>query len=329
MQPLHLADLNPGEAPGLISRWVGLPHWIQEWEKWLLTDFIEILLWIIGGILLVRFISWNVRLYAHRNERKFRDSDAIVQTEDSKHRRALVDVVGWTVGAAVMVVVALHVMSIFGLPLTSLAGPRAVVGAALGFGAQRVVQDFLGGFFVVAERQYGYGDSVVLSVSGGQAEGTVEDVSLRATKVRTSDGDVVTVPNGQIIKSTNRSKDWARAVVDVPVPPSVDISNIGDLLDDVGRDFYADPRWHEKLLDEPTPIGITELDLDYVTLRMVARTLPGEQFEVSRALRARIVESLAERGIFVQPGSADGAGAGAARDARHGRQRGSSGTHGS
>ena len=93
------------------------------------------------------------------------------------------------------------------MPITSLVGPSAVIGAALGFGAQRVVQDLLAGFFVVTEKQYGFGDVVNLAVTGGaNKQGTVEDVTLRVTKLRTSDGEVVTVPNGQIITATNLSR---------------------------------------------------------------------------------------------------------------------------
>ena len=101
-----------------------------------------------------------------------------------------------------------------------LVAPAAVLGAALGFGAQRVVQDLLSGFFVITEKQYGFGDLVALTVAGiaAPAEGTVEDVTLRVTKLRSSDGEVFTIPNGQIVKTMNLSKDWARAVIDIPVP---------------------------------------------------------------------------------------------------------------
>ena len=98
--------------------------------------------------------------------------------------------------------------------------PATVLGAALGFGAQRVVQDILAGFFIITERQYGFGDTVRLAITGSSedAEGIIEDVTLRVTRMRNSDGEVITVPNGQIVKATNLSKDWARAVIDVPVP---------------------------------------------------------------------------------------------------------------
>ena len=91
---------------------------------------------------------------------------------------------------------------------------------ALGFGAQRIVQDILAGFFIITERQYGFGD-VVRGLRAWRTTGvtgTVEDVTLRVTTVRSANGEVIIVPNGQIVQVTNMSRDWARAVVDVPVP---------------------------------------------------------------------------------------------------------------
>ncbi|MGW5524251.1 mechanosensitive ion channel family protein [Gordonia sp. NPDC003950] len=270
---------------------------------WLATSGLQMLTWVLGGLLTIRLIRWSADHYAARLEANFHNSDLIVQTEDSKHRRALVDVVAWVLIVAVIAVVLIRFLSILHVPITGLTGPGAVIGAALGFGAQRVVQDILAGFFVVAERQYGYGDVVSLTVTGnGLADGTVEDVTLRVTKLRTSEGEVITVPNGQIIKATNLSKDWARAVVDVPVPAEADIGLVNETLDRVGRDFFEDRNWHDLLLDAPSPLGVTDLELDSVTVRMVARTLPGKQFEVSRALRVAIVQALAREGITVAPG---------------------------
>ncbi len=278
---------------------------------WMATNGLEILIWILGGLLVIRFIRWGAEKYASRVESQFHNSDLIVQTEDAKHRRALVDVVAWTLIVVVAIIVIIRMLGILGVPITGLTGPGAVIGAALGFGAQRVVQDVLAGFFVVAERQYGYGDVVSLTVTGnGEADGTVEDVTLRMTKLRTGDGEVITVPNGQIIKATNLSKDWARAVVDVPVPAEADIGLVNETLDRVGTDFFEKPRWHDLLLDAPSPLGVIDLELDSVTVRMVARTLPGKQFEVSRALRISIVRALAREGITVAPGRDAQAGGG-------------------
>ena len=133
-----------------------------------------------------------------------------------------------------------------------------MLGVGLGFGAQRIVSDVLAGFFIITERQYGFGDVVAISVVGASepASGAVEDVTLRVTRVRSANGEVVTVPNGQIVKVVNLSRDWARAVVDVPVPATTDVNQVNETLREVGREAFADPELRPLLLDTPSVMGV-------------------------------------------------------------------------
>jgi small-conductance mechanosensitive channel len=101
-----------------------------------------------------------------------------------------------------------------------------------------------------------------------------------------------TVPNGQIVKALNMSKDWARAVVDVPVPTSADLNRVNDVLGEVAKAAMQDDGLPELLLDEPSLMGVESIEVDTVNLRMVARTLPGKQYEVGRELRALVVSGL-------------------------------------
>jgi small conductance mechanosensitive channel len=188
-----------------------------------------------------------------------------------------------------------------GIPVTSLAAPAAVLAVALGLGAQRIVQDILAGFFIITERQYGFGDLISVSVPGLQnpAIGTVEGVTLRVTTVRTASGEVVITPNGQISQVTNLSRDWARAVVDVPVPAAVDVNRVSELLRLIGDEAYKEPGVRRLLLDPPAVMGVQGIDLDQFQVRLVARTLPGRQFEVGRILRARITAGFRHEGIHL------------------------------
>jgi small conductance mechanosensitive channel len=204
------------------------------------------------------------------------------------------------------VLVVMEITDILAIPVGSLVAPAAVLGAALGFGAQRLVQDLLAGFFIITEKQYGFGDLVALTVAGiaAPAEGTVIDVTLRVTKLRSTEGEVFTIPNGQIVKSVNLSKDWARAVIDIPVPTSADLNLVNDLLQGVADKAAHDPGLKDLLLDAPQLMGVESIELETVNLRMVARTLPGKQFEVGRRIRVQVVRALRRAGI-VSP--ADGA----------------------
>jgi small conductance mechanosensitive channel len=165
------------------------------------------------------------------------------------------------------------------------------------------VQDLLSGFFIITEKQYGFGDLVALTVAGIAlpAEGTVEDVTLRVTKLRSSEGEMFTIPNGQIVKTVNLSKDWARAVIDIPVPVSADLNAVNDVLHGVAENATEDAQLKDLLLDAPQLMGVESIELETVNLRMVARTLPGKQFEVGRRLRVLVIRALRRAGI-VAPG---------------------------
>jgi small conductance mechanosensitive channel len=276
---------------------------LTDVQVWLRGDALEILLIVSGAILAARAVGWIGELTTGRIDAHAQESDALVRSEAAKHRHALTQVVSWTIVVAIYVVAGILVVQRLGVPMGGLVAPAAVAGVALGFGAQRLVQDVLSGFFVITEHQYGYGDVVRLSVpgTGAPVQGTVEDVTLRITQLRTVNGEVVITPNGQIVQATNLSRDWARAVIDVPVPSSADVSTVTAILQDVGTTAYADDDLRPLLLDAPTVMGVESIEVDTLNIRIVARTLPGKQFEVGRMMRARIADALRTEGIFVAP----------------------------
>ncbi len=281
--------------------------WAQKWHgfwaggigEWILTRGLKIVLLIIFAVLAARFINWAAQKITRRIDADFQQTDQLVRTESAKHQQAVASVISWVAIAVLFVVVAVEITDVLAIPVGSLVAPAAVLGAALGFGAQRVVQDLLSGFFVITEKQYGFGDLVSLTVAGiaAPAEGTVEDVTLRVTKLRSSEGEVFTIPNGQIVKTMNLSKDWARAVIDIPVPTSADLTRVDQVLHGVSDAAMEDESLRKLLLDAPQVMGVESIELDTVNLRMVARTLPGKQFEVGRRLRLLVVAALIRAGI--------------------------------
>jgi small conductance mechanosensitive channel len=281
----------------LADQWHGF--WHGQIGEWIITRGLRITMWVIASLLVARFISWGAQRITRRLDEGFHESDALVRSEATKHRQAVASVISWVSIAILYVIVLVEITNILNVPVGSLVAPAAVLGAALGFGAQRIVQDLLSGFFIITERQYGFGDLVSLTVSGiaKEAEGTVEDVTLRVTKLRSSDGEVFTIPNGQIVKSVNLSKDWARAVVDIPVPVAADLNQVNEVLHDVCDNATEDKQLKDLLLDAPSLMGVESIEPERVTLRMVARTLPGKQFEVGRRLRVLVVRALTRAGV--------------------------------
>jgi small-conductance mechanosensitive channel len=274
---------------------------LTDVTTWLSGSGLEIILIVLGVMLLTRFAKWLKTMIIERIDANDDESDALVRSEAAKHRHALAQVLTWTVLVIVYCISGVQIAERLGVPTSSLVVPAAVVGVALGFGAQRLVQDLLAGFFIIAERQYGFGDLIRVAGPGipEGVIGTVEDVSLRVTKVRTANGEVIFTPNGQISQLTNLSRDWARVVVDVPVPLSADIGHISEILRQVGREAYADDVLHPQLLDTPSVMGVQSIEVDQIHVRIVARTLPGRQFHVGLALRGRIATALRGEGIHV------------------------------
>lgn len=281
---------------------------LREVLDWLAGRGLEVVLIILGSVLLARFVGWAGSRITDRIDARYTGGDALVRSEAAKHRHSLTQVVTWTAVVLIYAVAVFFVLDRLGVPITGLVAPATVLGVGLGFGAQRIVGDVLAGFFLITERQYGFGDVVSIQVVGGgdPAEGTVEDVTLRVTRVRSANGEVVTVPNGQIVKVVNLSRDWARAVIDVPVPSDADVNRVNEILREVGRAAFRDPGLRPLLLDPPTVMGVESLGLDEVNVRVVARTLPGKQFEVGRDLRVRIVLAFRAQGMQVTPPPAAG-----------------------
>jgi moderate conductance mechanosensitive channel len=273
--------------------------WRGDIGEWIITRGLRVVMLLIAAVLAVRFVTWVAQQVTRQLDAGFAESDALVRSEATKHRQAVASVIQWVSIVVIAIWVIVQIGDVLQFSAGGLVAPAAVLGAALGFGAQQLVKDLLSGFFIIVEKQYGFGDLVALTVSGvaEDARGTVENVTLRVTTLRSSDGEVFTIPNGQIVKTVNLSKDWARAVVDIPVSTSADLNRVNEVLHQECERALDDPLLGELLLDAPTVMGVESIEVDTVTLRMVARTLPGKQFEAGRQLRVLVIRALARAGI--------------------------------
>lgn len=272
--------------------------WRGQIGEWIITRGLRIVMLLIAAVLAVRFVTWVAQQVTRQLDVGFAESDALVRSEATKHRQAVASVIQWVSIVIIAIWVIVQIGDVLQFSVGGLIAPATVLGAALGFGAQQVVRDLLAGFFIIVEKQYGFGDLVTLTVgSTVEATGTVENVTLRVTRLRSSNGEVFTVPNGQIIKADNLSKDWARAVVDIPVSTSADLNRVNEVLHQECDRAMDNPLLGALLLDAPTVMGVESIAVDTVTLRVVARTLPGKQFEAGRQLRVLVIRALARAGI--------------------------------
>ena len=182
-----------------------------------------------------------------------------------------------------------------GLELGPLLAGAGIVGVAVGFGAQNLVRDFISGIFMLIEDQYGVGDVI----DAGPATGTVEGVSLRTTRLRDIEGNVWHIPNGTIARVANKSQQWSRSLLDLPVPYDTDTEKALALMREVAAAIWHDDAWSKSLLEEPEVWGVENLGTDGLTIRLAAKTKPLMQWKVGREIRRRVKGAFDAAGIEI------------------------------
>ncbi|MEX2291525.1 MAG: mechanosensitive ion channel family protein [Mycobacteriales bacterium] len=187
------------------------------------------------------------------------------------------------------------VLSELGVNLGPVLTGAGIVGVALGFGAQNLVKDFLNGIFMILEDQYGVGDAIDV----GEASGIVETVGLRVTRLRSVDGTVWHVRNGEILRVGNMSQGWSRALLDISVAYGCDVDHAESVIERVARETAAGEKVGPFMLDEPEIWGVERLGADGLDIRLVVKTAPLEQWKVARELRHRLKEAFDEEGIEI------------------------------
>ena len=216
-----------------------------------------------------------------------------------QRRRQRAEAIGALLRSAVTAFVVccavLMVLPLFGVNIVPLLASASVLGVALGFGAQGLVKDYLAGIFIVVEDQYGVGDLV--DISG--VLGTVEDVSLRVTRLRDLTGVVWYVRNGEILTVANRSQGWTLATADIPVAADTDLDKVRAVVSQVSKDMMADPALDNSLLDAPRYAGVESVSGEAVFVRVVAKAAPEKQLPVGRALREQLKQGFDEAGITI------------------------------
>ena len=190
----------------------------------------------------------------------------------------------------------ISILASMGVSLVPLLATAGVATAALGFGAQSIVRDFLSGFFMLAEGQFEIGDNIDV----GEAHGTVEAITLRRTVLRGVDGTVWHVPNGAVMRVGNRSQQWSQAVLDLRVAPDTDLAHAQEVIEATARDMVARSPWNELVLADPEVLGVEDLGPEGAVIRLVIKTAPGQHWKLLRALRPAEKEAFDRAGIDMQ-----------------------------
>jgi small-conductance mechanosensitive channel len=205
-------------------------------------------------------------------------------------------VLRYTATVVVVLVAGMLILSQLGISIAPILATAGVAGVAIGFGAQSLIKDYLSGFFLLIEDQIREGD--VVEVAG--KAGLVEEMTLRYVRLRDGDGYVHFVPNGEIKLVSNRTRGFARAVIDVGVGYGVDIDQALGVMREVGRAMRAHEQWKGRVPEDLEVLGVEKLDNSAVVLRVQLRVVPAiERDNVKREYLKRIKEAFAARGIEI------------------------------
>jgi small conductance mechanosensitive channel len=252
------------------------------------------------GILLLLGIAMEVAARVLVPRMTARVSQRMSQIVDLERRQRSATVVKFSTSVVRLVLWTIVFVSLLGeinINIGPLLAGAGVLGAALAFGAQNIIKDYLAGFFILLENQYTLGDVVRI----GALSGTVEEITMRITVLRGVDGAMHVIPNGTIQSVSNMTSAWARVIVDVGVAYSTKLDSAVAVLSKVAKEIHTDPNWGRLMLEAPEVLGLNALTETAMILRVMVKVIPEYQWKVQRELLRRIKLELDANQIAAPP----------------------------
>jgi small conductance mechanosensitive channel len=243
---------------------------------------------IVGTVFLMRFASALIKTVFQLFER------GAVNRHEAASRRRLQTLSATFRGVAQTIILFIGLMPLLGqlgINITPILASAGVLGIAIGLGAQSLIKDFFAGLLILLEEQFNVGDTVKI----GETTGTVEQLTLRVTRVRSLDGSLTIIPNGSVGAVVNYSKGWSRVVLDIEIDYKEDVDRAMRVaLETAKRVKEERPA---DIIEEPTMLGVDKLGASSVTLRLLAKTATNKHPEVGRELRRRLKLAFDQEGI--------------------------------
>ncbi len=288
----------------MISAWYIGFGWVAVVSSYLIRNqfgFLRVplrllLIWFFAG-LAIRISRRLIDIVLHR-WKPFDHLD-FLDLGDAQRRQLRSSTISGAVKGLVTIAIVLFgllsALNTLGLPTASVVAIGSLAGLAITFGSQNLIKDLVNGFFILAEDQYAIGDVIEL----GSATGLVENLTMRVTQLRSGSGELVTVPNSSITQVKNLTRNWSRVNFTIDVAYHTDPEKALAVLNDVAQTLYDDPAWHDKILAEPTVLGIDNVSHSGLTITVWIQTEPGQQAAVGREFRLRVRKALEANGIEI------------------------------
>ena len=280
------AELSPSRLRAILE---GFWETIA-WEEVVLTT-IRVVVIVLAAVALYRFMKL---LIGRLVSRTVEEEDPVVKRLREQRAQTIGGLLANVALIAVVTVTALTLANEF-LDIGPLLASVGVLGLAVSFGAQSLVKDIITGTFMLMEGQFGVGDVVRVS----DVSGAVEKITLRTTILRDVEGIVHIVPNGEITRVSNLTKQFSRAVLDMGVAYKEDVDRVIAVMKDVGAELAEDPAFGPLLAEGVEVPGVQAFADSAVVIRMVAKTLPLKQWDVARELRRRLKNRFDREGIEI------------------------------
>ena len=187
------------------------------------------------------------------------------------------------------------ILEIIGIPLTPLLTGAGIIGVGIGFGSQSLVKDVITGLFIIAENQYRIGD--VITIAG--VTGTVEDITLRLTKIREINGSIHYVPNGEIKVTSNESMDYSVVDLTVDVSYQTNIDHVRKVVNEIGKKLAEEEEFKNDIIEAPYFLRVNDLADYSIKIRILSKVLPNKQYRIKGILRERIKIAFEQEGIEI------------------------------
>lgn len=289
------ADLGP--VCDLLVRWTG-NEGVSSTIAWLLGTPLKIALISVVALLLNRFVRRRIQKAMDRLGSASEDASGKLLSERSRERASQrADTIGSLLRSLstglIYGIAALMILELIGISIVPIIASAGVLGLAIGFGAQSVVEDFLRGLFMLGEDQFGVGDRVDV----GSVNGYVERVTLRTTIIKDPNGTLWHVPNSEINYVANESQESSRAVVEVALAYDTDVEHAMEVLGAAASAACSDPEWEDKVVSPPQVRGIQDLKYDDLSIRVQVWVESGARRQFERHLRKSLKQGMDEAGV--------------------------------
>lgn len=182
-----------------------------------------------------------------------------------------------------------------GIDIVPLLAGAGLVGVAVSLASQNLIKDAINGFLIILEDQYALGDVINVGTVGG----LVENLNLRMTQVRDSEGRLITIPNSEIKIVANLSSRWSRADLTIPISYQTDVDEAWKLIENVALEMNKDPQWKQQIVETPKVLGVENFGDRGLMIRLWIKTQPLKQWDVAREYRRRLKIAFDKAGIHI------------------------------